>query len=71
MADLTDLDKQKDALDRARFGGVKSVQHGDKTVTYKSQSEMDKASAALGDEIARKSGKRRNRMVRVCTNRGL
>ena len=71
VADIDDLKAQKDALDRARFGGVRTVQHGDKQVTYKTQAEMDKASAALGDAINAAQGKRRNRQVRIYTNRGL
>lgn len=59
------VDEMKEMLDnlvRARSSGVLVVKHGDTTTTYRSVSELNAAIAALKEDIARASGKRRRRV---------
>lgn len=71
MATLAELQARKTALEKAQFNGTRTVQHGDKSITYRSQAEIDRAMASLNEQITRLQGKRKTRHVRFATGRGL
>ena len=54
---LEQLKAQQEALQAARFNGVLTVKAGDKTVTYKSNVEIQAALSDLEREIARLQGR--------------
>ncbi len=55
---LSELTSARDALLRARAGGVRRVRdHNGEEVEYRSDAEMARALAALDSEIAKLNGK--------------
>jgi len=68
---LEQLKAQREALQAARFNGVLTVKAGDKTVTYKSNIEIQAALSDLEREIARLQGRPRARRVRTVCGKGL
>ena len=54
---LEQLKAQQEVLQAARFNGVLTVKAGDKTVTYKSNVEIQAALSDLEREIARLQGR--------------
>ena len=71
MADTTELEAQRSALKKAMRSGVLSVEHGDKSVRYRSMNELRAALADLDAEIAIETGSRRNRVFYLSNDRGL
>ena len=71
MADLQQLRAQRDALEAARFKGVKTVTYDNKTVVYKSDAEMASALAALSRRIAAAEGRSRRRVHFISTSKGV
>ena len=65
------LKAQREALQAARFNGVLTVKAGDKTVTYKSNTEIQAALSDLEREIARLQGRPRARRIRTVCGKGL
>ena len=68
---LEQLKAQREALQAARFTGVLTVKAGDKTVTYKSNVEIQAALSDLEREIARLQGRPRARRIRTVCGKGL
>ena len=68
---LEQLKAQREALQAARFNGVLTVKAGDKTVTYKSNVEIEAALSDLEREIARLQGRPRARRIRTICGKGL
>ena len=68
---LEQLKAQQEALQAARFNGVLTVKAGDKTVTYKSNIEIQAALSDLERELARLQGRPRARRVRTVCGKGL
>ena len=68
---LEQLKAQREALQAARFNGVLTVKAGDKTVTYKSNIEIQAALSDLEREIARLQGRPRARRIRTICGKGL
>ena len=68
---LEQLKAQREVLQAARFNGVLTVKAGDKTVTYKSNVEIQAALSDLEREIARLQGRPRARRVRTVCGKGL
>ena len=68
---LEQLKAQQEALQAARFNGVLTVKAGDKTVTYKSNVEIQAALSDLEREIARLQGRPRARRIRTVCGKGL
>jgi len=68
---LEQLKAQREALQAARFNGVLTVKAGDKTVTYKSNTEIQAALSDLEREIARLQGRPRARRIRTVCGKGL
>ncbi len=68
---LEQLKAQREALQAARFNGVLTVKAGDKTVTYKSNIEIQAALSDLEREIARLQGRPRARRIRTVCGKGL
>ncbi|MGN7868005.1 phage head-tail joining protein [Paracoccus sp. 22332] len=71
MADLTKLRQHREALQDARFSGVRSVRDSNgEEITYRSQGEIERAIAAIDSEIAA-LGNRRASLIRFQTSKGL
>ena len=68
---LEQLKTQREALQAARFNGVFTVKAGDKTVTYKSNIEIQAALSDLEREIARLQGRPQARRIRTVCGKGL
>ena len=68
---LEQLKAQQEALQAARFNGVLTLKSGDKTVTYKSNAEIQAALSDLEREIARLQGRPRARRIRTVCGKGL
>lgn len=68
---LDQLKAQQEVLQAARFNGVLTVKAGDKTVTYKSNVEIQAALSDLEREIARLQGRPRARRIRTVCGKGL
>ncbi len=60
-----------DALDAAIAKGEQSVSFGDRTVTYRSVSEMLRARAAIAQQLARSATSPRPRQYRGYSDKGL
>ena len=71
MADTTELEAQRAALKKAMRSGVLSVEHGDKSVRYRSMNELRATLADLDAEIATATGSRRSRVFYLSNDRGL
>lgn len=71
MADLTKLRQHREALQDARFSGVRSVRDSNgEEITYRSQGEIERAIAAIDSEIAALSNRRAS-LIRFQTSKGL
>ncbi|MEP3245117.1 MAG: hypothetical protein ABJN40_13225 [Sneathiella sp.] len=71
MADLEELKNRKNLLDKALTDPTKSVQHGDKSVTNRSFSELKMMQNDVNRKIGRAAKKPITRQLRVTTSRGL
>lgn len=65
MATLSELQARREALMEAIQSGELRVRYGDRDVTYRSLSDMRTALSLIDDEIARLSGTKVNRKVRL------
>lgn len=71
MTDLTKLRQHREALQDARFSGVRSVRDSNgEEITYRSQGEIERAIAAIDSEIAALSNRRAS-LIRFQTSKGL
>ncbi len=70
MADLAQLTAWRDALMEARYKGVRTVEYGDKRVTYATDTEMANALADLERRIA-SAGEGRVSILRVQSSKGV
>lgn len=68
--ELETLQAQKVALKKAMRSGALNVKHGEKSVTYRSLAEMEKALNGIEDEIAELEGKPRKRVFYINASRG-
>lgn len=66
-----DLIDWRDKLVKARLSGIRLVQHGDKSVHYKSDGEMRDAIAAADAMIAEAGGKSPVTTILFSTSKGL
>jgi hypothetical protein len=71
MASLADLVAMKDALERARFSGTRSVMVDGITTEFKSDSEMKTALVDLNRKIASASGPAISPFVTFTTSKGV
>jgi len=62
---LEELEEMRDALQRARYAGVRHVQYEGHLVTYINDAEMARALAALERQISALSGKKPLSVVRI------
>ena len=62
---LEELEGMRDALQRARYAGVRTAEYDGHTITYASDAEMARALAALERQIAAQSGKKPVSVVRI------
>lgn len=70
MPDLTALRRYRDDLQDARFSGVRTVRDSNgEEITYRSQSEIERAIAAIDSEIASLS-RRRSSLIYLQTSKG-
>ena len=71
MPDLTKLRDYREKLQDARFSGIRTIRDANgEEVTYRSQSEMERAIAAIDAEIFQLQQKRLH-IVRFQTSKGL
>lgn len=70
MTTVTRLREYREQLQDARFSGVRTLtdQNGE-SITYRSQSEIERAIAAIDSEIAALSG--RSSIIRIQTSKGV
>ncbi len=71
MADLTQLQAWKAALEAARYAGERSVQYGDKKVEYRTDAEMRAALADLNRQMDAVSGTPRVSMILTSSSKGI
>ncbi|NUB25728.1 phage head-tail joining protein [Azospirillum brasilense] len=71
MATLADLIGMRDALEAARFSGVRKVVYGDTETEYKSDAEMKRALLDLNRKITAASGPASSPFVTFSTSKGL
>ena len=71
MADLASLIAWRDALEAARYGGVRQVSAEGRTVEYKSDAEMKTALLDLNRRIAAESGQSATPFINFSTSKGL
>ncbi|MEH6630173.1 MAG: hypothetical protein V7776_05080 [Halopseudomonas aestusnigri] len=72
MTGLAKLRNYKEGLDEARYSPEKSIQDGDRLVTMKSQTEMDRSARDLNNRIRHTSGKKKkSNQRRIVTGRGM
>ncbi|WCR05240.1 hypothetical protein JHX88_09955 [Paracoccus saliphilus] len=64
------MQQRLEALLEARDSGALTVRHGDKSVTYRSDSEMAAAIASLEDRISAAQGLRPSRIIYPRTSKG-
>ncbi len=69
MVDLAELNTLREALLKARFAGVRTVEYEGRRVTYASDAEMAAALADLERRIAAASAPRVNQ-VRISSSKG-
>jgi len=70
MADLAQLTAWRDALMASRYKGVRTVEYGDKRVTYGTDTEMANALADLERRIVG-AGQGQVSVVRIQSSKGL
>ena len=69
-----DIDRMRtllDALQEARFAGVRAVSYDGRTITYGSDAELANAIANLEDRIAIAGGTKRRRRWGTVASKGL
>jgi len=71
MADLQQLTTWLGKLRAARATGLRSVRHGDREMTYRSDDDLAKAIRDLENQIAGETGTRRSRRRLTTTSKGL
>lgn len=71
MATVEELQAQRAELVKLRGGGARSVSHGDKRADFRSLDEINEAIRLLDDDIAALQGRKRSRVIKLYTNRGL
>ncbi|WP_299377278.1 hypothetical protein [uncultured Kiloniella sp.] len=72
MTSLANLLNLKEGLDEARYNPEKSIQDGDRLVTMKSQTELDRSARDLNNRIRHASGKKKkSNQRRIVTGRGM
>ncbi|HSI42123.1 MAG TPA: hypothetical protein VLA00_16385 [Xanthobacteraceae bacterium] len=71
MADVATMQEWLDALREARASGVRRAEFRDRTVEYKSDTEMAAAIRDLEMQIARASGTEPARVTYLRTSKGL
>jgi len=73
MATLVELQALRDALVKARAGGVREIRDADgSSIAYKSDGEMRAAIASLDAEIAAMTaGRPRPAVIRTITSKGI
>lgn len=64
------LQAQRLALVKAMRSGALNVRHGDKSVVYRSMSEMQTALDMIDEDIDAAAGKKRKRITYVSVSRG-
>jgi len=70
MANLAQLTTWRDALMASRYKGVRTVEYGDKRVTYATDTEMANALADLERRIVG-AGQSQVSIVRIQSSKGL
>ena len=70
MTDATQLITWREALLRARYAGIRTVEYDGKRVTYGTDAEMATALADLERRIAANNGQRVTQ-VRINSNKGV
>lgn len=71
MATVEQLQAQRDELVKLRSGGARSVAHGDKRADFRSLDEINEAIRMLDADIATLQGRRRSRVIKTYSTRGL
>ncbi len=71
MANLATLIARRDALEAARFKGVRTVEYDGRSVTYRSDTEIRTALADLNRQIAALQGGGPLREVRINSSKGI
>ena len=71
MADLATLKGWRDALQAARFNGLRSVSYDGRQIDYQSDGEMRTALADLNREIDFAQATTTPRQIRISTSKGL
>ena len=69
MADIADLEAMREALLKARFAGVQTVEYEGRRVTYATDAEMAAALADLDRRIGAASAARVSQ-VRISSSKG-
>ena len=70
MASLSDMQARREKLAAAIDSGALSIRHGEKTITYRSQTEMERALYRLDKDIAVAAGaKKPTKQLRIYTRR--
>lgn len=70
MADLEELIKTREELERRRYTGHRSMQIAGRELHYKSDAEMQSAIQALDKRIATAQGRASITTVRVTSSKG-
>jgi hypothetical protein len=65
MIATEELEGMRDALQRARYAGVRTVEYDGHSITYASDAEMRRALAALERQIAERSSQKPVSVVRI------
>ncbi len=71
MSDLADLVAWRNALEKARFSGIRTLREGDKTITYGDDAEMRTALSDVNRKIASLQGTGPLREVQIKSSKGL
>ena len=71
MATLADMIAMRDALERARFSGERSVDYAGRRVEYKSEAEMKTALIDLNRKIGAVSGSTASPFITFTTSKGV
>jgi hypothetical protein len=69
MADITELENMREALLKARFAGVRTVEYEGRRITYATDAEMAAALADLARRIGAASAPRVSQ-VRISSSKG-
>ncbi|MGR3782721.1 hypothetical protein [uncultured Albimonas sp.] len=67
----SDLEGFRDALLKARFNGLRTVEYDGQSVTYRSDAELERALGDVERRLAKAQGTGPTRQVRVSTSKGL